>query len=304
LMLDRILGKYATTTLEFKVDSEITIPKGTLVRIRDTNLNFQTVLDLKIDSSLKGEVQAIALATGTNHNTNPNTITEMVNTVVGINLVTNLVPATGGDGKEQDEPYREALKIANRSRGGSTVDAITIELRKLPEVNGCLVLENVGDEIDENGVVPGKIKTFIEGIATENIAKTLHKFGAFGINTQGDVTYKIENTGGQVVDVNFNMFSPIPVYVKVILINSEKTSNQIKEKIIKNVEDYVRNSNYLEGRKVVHNQLEAKAYNADSDIIELEALSGLDKDNLNKESIKIPSGSLFYAVVEVLDGSR
>lgn len=38
----------------------------------------------------------------------------------------------------------------------------------------------------------------------------------------------------------------------------------------------MRNANYLEGRKIVHNQLEAKAYNADSDIIELEAFSGLE----------------------------
>ncbi|MGL5583171.1 MAG: baseplate J/gp47 family protein [Cetobacterium sp.] len=303
-ILPRILGKNATTTLRFTAESEIVVPKGTLVRIRDTNLNFKTVLDLKIDDTLKGEVQAIALQTGTDYNTNPNTITEMVNTVVGISSVTNIIPATGGDGVEQDDPYREALKIAGRSKGGSTVDAITIELRKLPEVNGALVLENVGDEIDENGVDPGKIKVFIEGIATENVAKALHKYGAFGINTQGDITYDIKNDGGQMIPVNYNMFNPVPVYVRVVLLSSEKSSNALKESIIKNVEDYVRTSNYLEGRKVVHNQLEAKAYNADADIIELEAFSGLDQSNLNKESIKIPSGSLFYAVVEVVDGPR
>lgn len=304
LLLPRILGKYATTTLQFITDSEITIPKDTIVRIRDTNLNFKTVNDLKINSSLKGEVQAIAMETGTIYNTQPNTITEMVNTVVGIISVTNIVPATGGDGIENDDVYREALKVANRSRGGSTVDAITIELRKLSEVNGALVLENTGDEIDENGVEPGKIKVFIEGIATENVAKTLHKFGAFGIKTQGDITYKIENIGGQIIDVNYNLFNSIPVYVKVVLLNSEKTARQLKENITKNIEEYIRNANYLEGRKIVHNQLEAKAYNADSDIIELEAFSGLDQDQLNKNSINIPTGSLFYAVVEVQDGSR
>lgn len=304
LLLPRILGKYATTTLQFTTDSEITIPKDTIVRIRDTNLNFKTVSDLKINNSLKGEVQAIAMETGTIYNTQPNTITEMVNTVVGIISVTNIVPATGGDGIENDDIYREALKVANRSRGGSTVDAITIELRKLSEVNGALVLENTGDEIDENGVEPGKIKVFIEGIATENVAKTLHKFGAFGIKTQGDITYKIENIGGQIVDVNYNLFNPIPLYVKVVLLNSEKLAKQLKENITKNIEDYVKNANYLEGRKIVHNQLEAKAYNADSDIIELEAFSGLEQEDLNKASINIPTGSLFYAVVEVLDGSR
>lgn len=302
LLLPRIMGKYATTTLQFTTDLEITIPKDTIVRIRDTNLNFKTVSDLKINSSLKGEVQAVAVKSGPVYNTQPNTITEMVNTVVGIVSVTNTVPATGGDGIENDDVYREALKIANRSRGGSTVDAITIELRKLPEVNGALVLENTGDEIDENGVEPGKIKVFIEGIATENIAKTLHKYGAFGIKTQGDTTYKIENIGGQIVDVNYNMFKSVPVHVKVVLLNSEKPAIQLKENITKNIEEYVRNANYLEGRKIVHNQIESKAYNADSDIIELEAEIGLEEEDLSKESLVIPSGSLFYAVVEVEDG--
>ena len=106
------------------------------------------------------------------------------------------------------------------------------------------------------------------------------------------------------VDVRYNLFNPIPLYVKVVLLNSEKPAKQLKENITKNIEDYVRNANYLEGRKIVHNQLEAKAYNADSDIIELEAFSGLEQEDLNKTSINIPTGSLFYAVVEVLDGSR
>lgn len=304
IFLPRILGKYATTTLEFKTDTEITIPSGTLVRIRNTDFIFKTALDLKIDESLKGTVQAIALETGYIYNTNPNTITEMVNTVTGIISVTNTTPATGGDGIESDDIYREALKIAGRSRGGSTVDAITTELRKLPEVNGALVLENVGEQVDENGVDPGKIKVFIEGLATENIAKTLHRFGAFGIRTQGTIKYNIENIGGQIVTVSYNLFNPVPVYVKVRIINSDKSIQQIKENIIKNIKEYVKMANYMEGRKVVHNQLEAKAYNADEDIIELEALSGLSLDNLDKNSITIPSGSLFYAEVVVEDGSR
>lgn len=302
IILPRILGKYSTTTLEFISESAVLIPKGTLVKIRDTDLNFKTVLDLKIDESHKGTVQAVATETGTKFNTNPNTITEMVNTVVGVISVTNITPATGGDEIENDTSYREALKIANKARGGSTVDAITIELRKLKEVNGALVLENVGDEVDENGVNPGNIKVFIDGIATENIARTLHKFGAFGIRTQGNITYKIENSGGQIIDVNYNMFNSVPVYVKVILLNSTKNSTDLKDEITENISKYITESNYKDKRRVVHNQLESKAYNADTDIIELEVLSGTDKENLGKTSLDIPVGTLFYAVVEVIDG--
>lgn len=304
IFLPRILGKFSTTIIQFSTDAEIIIPGNTLIRIRDTDLIFKTISDLSIGSSLMGITQAIAINTGSEYNTNPNTITEMVNTVNGIISLTNTTPATGGDGIENDDIYREALKIAGRSRGGSTVDAITTELRKLPEVNGALVLENVGDSIDENGVDPGKIKVFIEGIQTKNIARTLHSFGAFGIKTQGKIEYQIENVGGQVVPVAYNSFVPVPLYVKIVLINSDNSVTQLRELIVKNIQEYVRNANYLEGRKIVHNQLEAKAYSADDSILELEAFSSLSEGEYNQDSVLIPSGSLFYAVVEVTDGSR
>ena len=296
--VDRNMGKYATTTLEFITDSEITIPKSTYIRIRDTEYIFQTTKDLKIDSTLKGQVQAIALKTGTEYNTPINTIDELVTSVNGVATVTNILPSTGGAGVESDDSYREILKFLDFSGGGSTVNALTSQIRKVEGISNVLVLENVKDEIDENGIRPGFIKVWIEGIESIEVAKAIHKKAA-GIGTEGNIMYMVENKGGQLVPINFNFFEQIELFVKVKIISSARNYKEIEQQIKDNITEYVKGANFREGRKIVHNQVEAKAYQADEEINELEVLMGTDKNNLNKNSLIAPVGGIFYLNIEV-----
>ncbi|WP_297489169.1 baseplate J/gp47 family protein [uncultured Cetobacterium sp.] len=297
----RILGKYATTTIEFKSDNTVIVPKNTYIRIKDTGLNYYTVSQLIIDNETRvGSVQAIAENTGTDYNSNIGTITELVNSISGIISLTNITPATGGDNIENDDLYRETLKIANRSKGGSTADAIQAQLRKTTGVNSVLVLENRTDSVDANGIGPGRFKCWIDGIASELVAKTIHKYGPLGIETEGDILYKVQNVSGQEVDIRFQEFEKIKLYVRVRIINSTSSVDQLKDSIKQQINDYIAFCNYSKARKIIHNQIETKAYNVDNGILELEATIGTDLNHLNKENIDIRSGQLFYTDIEVV----
>ena len=111
--------------------------------------------------------------------------------------------------------------------------------------------------------------------------------------------YMVENKGGQLVPINFNFFEQIELFVKVKIISSARNYKEIEQQIKDNITEYVKGANFREGRKIVHNQVEAKAYQADEEINELEVLMGTDKNNLNKNSLIAPVGGIFYLNIEV-----
>ena len=302
LRIPRIMGKYATTTLEFTTDSELTIPKGTFVRIKDTNLNYYTAEKIDIDSSFKGTVKAISENIGKDYNTNTGTINEMVNGIVGVLTVKNITPASGGDGVENDTSYRKALKIGELAKGGSTVNAITTALRTVPFVNAVLVRENVGDEIDSDGIPPGAIKCFVDGITSIDVSIAIHKHVSASIKTVGDITYEVENDSGQLVPIKFSEFNKKPLYVQVKIVSADINVETIKQEIIDVVSEYVDSCNFSEYKKIVKNQIESRVYSVSDSILELEVKLGENQISLGTDNIDIATGVLYIPNVEVIHG--
>lgn len=297
----RSQGKYAITTLEFITNEETTIPKNTLVKKRGTQLLFSTTQQLIIGKELKGQVQAIATQTGTQHNSIIGDISEMANNIVGIVSVTNIIPATGGEGIENDNYYRERIRQSRKSKGGSTADAITTELLKLSIVNNCMVLENVGDNVDENGVQPGAIRVYIDGIASEEVAKTIHKYKSAGINSEGDNEFEITNKSGQIVTERFYLMLKKQLYVEIRISNiqgelTEEIKTDIKDAVIEYIESVQKsgiNNNKI--RRIVINQLESRAYSVSNDILELNATVSLSPIRSEDKNLDIPIGEYYYA---------
>lgn len=302
-------GTYATTTLEFKTEKEMIIPKWTIVKKRGTNSTYTTTSSLNINSSLKGQVQAIATGYGKEFNAIIGDISELGNNITGIISVTNITPATGGDGIEKDIYYRERIKRNRQNRGGSTVDTITTELLKLKTLNNVLVLENPTDEIDANGVSPGNIRVYIDGIDSIEVAQIIHKFKAAGIDTEGDREYAIENAGGQIVKERFYMMTKRQLYIKIEIKNYAERDipSSIKQNIKNVIKDYIGEiqKNKLKNtvKRIVTNQLEARAYSTSNSILELTAKIGLSSNPTSNANIDIPVGEYFYcddSTIEVI----
>ena len=240
--IPRSQGNYSVATLEFVTDREMSIPKNTLVKKRDTELTYMTTQNLTVGRSFKGEVQAVATEYGSDYNSIIGEITELVNNIVGVVSVANITPASGGEGIEKDIHYRERIRISRKNKGGSTVDTITTELLKLTGINNVLVLENTKDTTDPNGIEPGHIRVYIDGLDSEEVAKTIHKFKAAGIESEGDRIYEVENSGGQLVTERFYMMTKREFYVKINITNTAVTgvvTEQLKTDIKNVIIDYI-----------------------------------------------------------------
>lgn len=304
----RSQGKYSVTTLEFITDREMSIPKNTLVKKRDTEFTYITTQNLIIDSSFKGQVQAIATEYGNDYNSIIGEISELVNNIVGVVSVSNITPATGGDGIEKDIYYRERIRSNKKSKGGSTVDTITTELLKLTGINNVLVLENTKDTTDPNGIEPGHIRVYIDGVDSEEVAKTIHKFKAAGIESEGDRIYEVENSGGQLVTERFYMMTKREFYVKINITNTavtgavtEQLKTDIKNVIIDYIESIQRGGMKNQVRRIVVNQIESRAYSTSNDILELNATVGLYEHPVGTANVDIPIGEYYYCDAETIE---
>lgn len=302
-------GTYATTTLEFTTNKEMTIPKWTIVKKRGTNSTYTTTSALNITSSLKGRVQAIATGYGKEYNAIIGDITELGNNITGVISVTNITPATGGDGIEKDIYYRERIKRNRQNRSGSTVETITSELLKLKTINNVLVLENPTDQTDSNGIAPGNIRIYIDGIDSKEVAQVIHKFKAAGIDSEGDREYSIENVGGQLVKERFYMMNKKQLYIKIEIKSfTESIVNESIKQDIKNViKDYVEKAQKsglkTQIKRIVTNQIEARAYSVSDNILELTAKIGLSPNPTESNNLDITIGDYYYcddSTIEVI----
>lgn len=305
----RSAGSYATTTLEFTTNASVTIPKYTVVKKRGTNLTYMTVQSLVIGEEKKGQVQAIASEYGPDYNAIIGDISELGNNITGVVSVTNITPASGGLGQEKDIVYRERIRRNRVNRGGSTVNAITAELLKLETVNNALTLENIGEEIDENGVAPGFVRVYIDGIASKEVAETIHQFKAAGIETEGDQIYQVQNNAGQEKPIKFYLMEKKQFYVKIEIRNItdlELKTEALKQEIKNKVKEYmesIQQSGTLElnTRRVVTNQLEARAYSASNAILELVATIGFSSNPTDTENKDIPVGEYWFCEDETIE---
>ena len=245
---------------------------------------------------------------GSDYNSIIGEITELVNNIVGVVSVANITPASGGEGIEKDIHYRERIRISRKNKGGSTVDTITTELTKLETVNNVLVLENVTDTIDASGIKPGNIRVYIDGIDSLDIAETIHKFKAAGIDTEGDRIYDVEDIGGQLITERFYMMTKRQLYIKINITNTtvigtvtEQLKTDIKNVIIDYIESIQKSGMKNQVRRIVVNQIESRAYSTSNNILELNATVGLSPNPVGTANIDIPIGEYYYCDSDTIE---
>lgn len=123
---ERMQANQAVTTLRFSLAEEypssITIPAGTRVTT-EGGLYFATDVDAVIEEDeLYVDVTATAMEGGTQYNgLLPGTITQMVDLIAYVDFVTNTETTAGGTDEEEDDEYRERirLKLSSFSTAGS-----------------------------------------------------------------------------------------------------------------------------------------------------------------------------------------
>lgn len=147
--LERLAGAYSTVSLTFYSTTEptatITIPAETQAQTIGTtfsdSISFSTVSDLTINASdassyyvydrdrYEFTVLAICNTIGTAGNVGMNTITELVGSITEIDGVTNLSAANGGLDEEDDDEFKERIRLAKIGRDINTVNGLRKYMR-------------------------------------------------------------------------------------------------------------------------------------------------------------------------------
>lgn len=111
---------------------------------------------------------------------------KLVTVVLGWTGVTLNAPAEEGEEEERD-PVLRARFLRSRSRPAqNSVDAIEARVGELADVSQVVCLENVGDDVDENGVPGHGINVIVDGGDPDAIALVILQNKTAGAPMLGD----------------------------------------------------------------------------------------------------------------------
>lgn len=210
----RNLAEYAFGMLEITGTPNFTVASGFLVST-NTDIVFETIEEVVLDSEGKGVVEIKALELGSGGNVGVHTITEIVNTSADVDAVTNPIPTSGGREKETDQEARERADIAVEGLGSATTAAIRTNLLNASGVRAAAVIENFSDVVDSYGTPSRAFQSFVLGGDDTEIAYAIFEKKAGGIQPYGTEYVTIKDIGGHNQQVGFTRAVEKHVYLDV-----------------------------------------------------------------------------------------
>ena len=211
----RLLGaQKAVGYLTFSGEEGVDVPEGFLAETV-AGVQYVTLRSGQIkDSSVT--LPASAMVAGPEGNTPEGTIKIITNPKMGITDVVNTSKFEGGRNTETDAEFRERYYLSVDFAGGVNIDAIVAEIYESVEA----VIAVAGDENDtdfenDHGLPPHSIEIVAYGGLDEDIAKAIFRRKAAGVQTFGSKTVAVISDSGRTYDISFSRPTPVPVWVKV-----------------------------------------------------------------------------------------
>ena len=144
------------------------------------------------------------------------TITQLIDTISGFESAINDVPVSVGNNADTDETLRQRWSTSLYNRGSANIQAVRSRVLDCIGVNKALVIENVGDTVDEDGLLPHSIEVIVSGGDNEDIANAIYSTKSGGIQTNGTQVVEIrDNLTSKTYPIHFNRPTNKPIYVKV-----------------------------------------------------------------------------------------
>lgn len=194
------------------------IPENFLVATSD-NIFFATTAEATILAGTE-TVPIYAIEAGTSGNVPAQTITEIINPTAGIDAVINEFAIKGGRNRETDAELRERYTLSVAKGGASTIESIRASLLEVPGVRAAQVLENNTLEADAAGQPPKSVGCLLLGGEAQDIARTILKTKAAGIQAYGTECETVLDDAGQPHTIGFTYAAEVPVYVEVEITRS------------------------------------------------------------------------------------
>ena len=181
-----------------------------------------------------------------------NTLTRIVDSVLGWETITNPAPATPGVAQESDEDSRNRRRNTLGLQGRSVAAAVTANLTAVRGVRSLAFRENITDQtatIDGVSLLPHSVWACVDGGADVDIAGALLRSKTAGANWNGAQTQAVvEPISGQSYTVRFDRPTVTQVAVRATV---RRTSN-VADPITAVRESVVRYANgQIPGKKVL-----------------------------------------------------
>lgn len=243
LGLKRKVDEPAFATITIATDGEYLIQAGEQFAT-ESGYVFTLLKDVVTtqnnDGSWSGTGMVQCEETGADTNVPINSITAEVDPDENILSVTNFEKAGGGQDYEDDETYRERLRMENEARPGSTAAGIRSALMNLPGVREVNIVQNPSNVPDKYGNPPYSVHIYCLGGDKESIAETIADYIAAGITLVGSQQLKVKDATGNKLDVNFDFATNKPVFAKVV-INTDYAWNVDNgaEDVKQSIADYI-----------------------------------------------------------------
>lgn len=233
----RISAAYAKTTVDFIVDTGVSIKKGTLISTKN-NVQFVALTE-GYEIGKKVSVEVVAEIPGPIGNVPANTITEILTPLPGVYSVNNPDAATGGRNVETDAEFRERYYASLSKGGGASIPSIRAALLEVDGVTDAIVEENDTMNENESGIPPKSIAPFVYGGEDSDIAQIIFTQKAAGIHSFGQTIIDVTDSIGKVHKIGFSRPENIPIDLKITLVKNSKYPENGDSQVITNVIKYI-----------------------------------------------------------------
>lgn len=192
----------------------ISLPAGRLVSDPATGVQFSTTVDLTTGATGTYFVAAEAVVAGSQAALS-GTITQIDTPVSGWVSATNAEDAVVGTDLEADAALRIRRTASLQVQGSSPRDAIRADLLGVTGVTEAIVLMNVTDVLDANGLTPHSVEAVVLGGTDQAVADALLAGVAGGIKTGGSSSATSTDSEGNSHTMSFSRPTGVDVYVDV-----------------------------------------------------------------------------------------
>lgn len=170
-------------------------------------------------------------------------------------------------------------------------ESIKAALLELQDVTSVTIYENRTDETVD-GLKPHSFQAIVFGGDEEAIARTILNVAPLGIDTNGEICVRIEDSEGAAQDVCFSRPHEVQIYVKVIIkeYNEEILPGDAIDKIKNIVFEQI--SKLSMGNDVIYQRLLGPIYSGVDGISYIECSVSKDGKTYKQENIPIGRGEL------------
>lgn len=170
-------------------------------------------------------------------------------------------------------------------------ESIKAALLELQDVTSVTIYENRTDETVD-GLKPHSFQAIVFGGDEEAIARTILNVAPLGIDTNGDICVRIEDSEGAAQDVCFSRLHEVQIYVKVIIkeYNEEILPGDAIDKIKNIVVEQI--GKLSMGNDVIYQRLLGPIYSGVDGISYIECSVSKDGKTYKQENIPIGRGEL------------